>query len=64
VTVPALETSSASTSSTSSPASTAASMSCAPLIANAYSRNRPFRVTLNRASDGRNGWKQPRLKTE
>jgi hypothetical protein len=51
-TAPALETSSASTSSTSSAASTAASVSCAPLSANAYSRNRPCQVTLNRPSDG------------
>ena len=43
-------TSSASTSSTSSAASTATSVSCAPLTANAYSRNHPCQVTLNRPS--------------
>ena len=50
---PQTSTSSASTSSSSASA-TRVSESCSPLIANTYSRNSPCRVTLNRASDGKN----------
>ena len=49
---PALVTSSPSTSSSSGRLRPAVSESCSPLTANAYSRNRPSRVTLNRPSDG------------
>ena len=42
----------------------AVSESCASLTANAYSRNPPCRVTLNRASDDKNRWNRPVLRSE
>jgi hypothetical protein len=58
-----LATSSAFTTSRSVSAA-AVSASWRSLTANAYSRNRPCRVTLNRASDGKTRWNRPVLRFE
>jgi hypothetical protein len=56
--------SSASTSSTSWPASPAVSESCSLLTAACYLGNAPRRVTLNRASDGKNRRNRPGLRIQ